>query len=363
METQINHLFSLPYEVLKHELATNFDIITLLSFCKVSKRASKVCKDITFWQLYVRNMDHRDFQELIILLAKEGEETLFRKLIDNTDQLAQVIDKRTILWSYFNFAMWAAGGDDPSSYYDILNYILDHGDDGVDVSEDPDADNIEFLGKLRDYNPSPQEIVENMKNIKEIVHKIGKGRPKTRENLRNLTLEVNKVLVGFEANSYFYEYLVNILYKDQYKWLIGYNDKGNIADEYFFIPALLNINDMDTVISIVNFYDFKALSDNIWRTISCYGSLKQIYAVYDSIEPTAIPIGKNEDLFYVLASKNPTLIFYGCYSTDPYKYIEFLKRSKLWSSKHIKDAIDHGRENGYTYWSNMVEEYLDGLKV
>ena len=88
-------LVDLPRELLFHHLLSRVPLVDVISFFSLDRSSKAISTDLTFWSLYLGDLDYRTTQQLFIDWAIDGR--LAGLLCDLTITLINNLDERTLL--------------------------------------------------------------------------------------------------------------------------------------------------------------------------------------------------------------------------------------------------------------------------
>ena len=96
-------LHSLPQELRYYEILSRLDPSSLLNYCHTNKDAKRMCDDPQFWQIYLKRIDHYEWEDLLILVAYNGDLSLFLTIYEKGTNLGQITDLSDLKRCYFYF--------------------------------------------------------------------------------------------------------------------------------------------------------------------------------------------------------------------------------------------------------------------
>lgn len=126
MRENINALepaLPLSEDVITHEILPQLSIKEVYSYCTSNRTAQKLCDDISFWKVYLRNYDHEAIQKAVLAAARANNLTFVRLLVEYAEELSLTVDMRTHRSAYYYFAERAN--------VEALEYLRDVLDDTI----------------------------------------------------------------------------------------------------------------------------------------------------------------------------------------------------------------------------------------
>lgn len=114
----------LPQDVQYYEILSRLDPSSLLNYCSTNKKANETCDDPLFWEIYLKRIDHYEWEDLLTEISYKGNLPLFLYIYDKGTTLGHLTDLPDLETCYYYFVEQNFSEEELEKIYTAITSLI-----------------------------------------------------------------------------------------------------------------------------------------------------------------------------------------------------------------------------------------------